>query len=417
MAFRINLGSGNSSSILSQVVFQAVTIAEEAIVSQTGPTGPSSSTGPTGPVGSSADTGATGPTGPSSSTGPTGAVGSSGVSGPTGPVGSSGVSGATGPTGPSSSTGPTGATGPTGSFTDPAFAKYFFSTNYTNQVFFAATQVAFAEPLKLALKSGVEGRRPSWSLDGLTWTNTPAYPQSRSCADWSPTLALFSAVEIGGTNINTSVDGQTWTPRPAVVTLFDNSGNGTRLRWSSLFGRFYNGSKDLNNRIYSSTDGITYTLQSSNRRAITFTTGTDRVVAVGDDGPQYTTDGTTWINSISTSSMAGVAYSSTLDLFVGTGRAIPTESYTSTDGGVTWTAHTASLPTNGRALEWVPEFQIFVATGDGGVLISTDGEKFERVFIPGITTKYGSKYIPEWGIFLAVSNNTQISSTPKRFIF
>lgn len=96
------------------------------VTGATGPTGPQGSpgvTGATGPQGSPGVTGATGPTGADGVTGATGPQGSPGVTGATGPTGADGVTGATGPTGPQGATGPqgtqgspgvTGATGPTG---------------------------------------------------------------------------------------------------------------------------------------------------------------------------------------------------------------------------------------------------------------------------------------------------------------
>ncbi|XOQ44824.1 MAG: hypothetical protein ACFWTN_10330 [Clostridium sp.] len=125
----VNAGSADVFYATNVPLKATLTVIEDDLVSDTGPTGPTGDTGPTGPAGDTGPTGPagdTGPTGPTGDTGPTGPAGDTGPTGPTGDTGPTGPAGDTGPTGPTGDigpTGPTGDTGPTGP-TGPGVTTY-----------------------------------------------------------------------------------------------------------------------------------------------------------------------------------------------------------------------------------------------------------------------------------------------------
>ena len=258
------------------------------------------------------------------------------------------------------------------------------------------------------------------TADGLTYNtlqHLSNYPYTQATIEWSPSLALFSSIVQGGTGVATSTNGTGWTAQTGVShTGFLASGDDSRIKWSTTFSRFYIGSVSTGTfAIYSSTDGITYTLQSSNRTAIAFDESSSMVVAVGDNGPQYTTDGVTWQNGNIATGMAGVAYSSTLGLWVATNRTGNTNAYTSADG-INWTTVSGVL-TVFRGITWIPTLQVFVVFGDSGMQVSTNGTTYQKVYAPGALARYGGRYISEWGMLITVGNSTQVLTTPKRFIY
>lgn len=113
------------------------TVGPTGVTGPTGLVGPSTNpgaTGPTGADGTPGATGITGPTGSAGSTGPTGAsvTGQTGATGPTGPAGSSPL-GVTGTTGPTGAGGPSGATGPTGQTGPTVIATETGSAGSTGQ--------------------------------------------------------------------------------------------------------------------------------------------------------------------------------------------------------------------------------------------------------------------------------------------
>ena len=409
----------------------------------TGTTGPaitgSTGQGITGPTGSFA-TGATGPalTGPTGYgiTGPTG----SGVTGPTGtdmtgPQGSP-ATGATGPniTGPTGSPssgytgysgyiGSTGVTGPTGTNALAELGLFLITANtyQTGSTGSPAAQLSWSPAEGILIGSGATTATiGTLTKDGITY-NTLAhvsnFPFTTPNIEWSPTLALWSAIQGDGTGVATSTNATGWTQQTGVSgTTFLNSGTVIILKWSNTFSRFYVGSQSTGtSAVYSSTDGITYTLQTSNRTALSFDESSTMIVAVGDNGPQYSTDGVTWQNGNIATGMASVAYSSTLGLWAATPRANIGNIYTSTDG-INWTT-TANATNSFRCISWSPDLQIFIIAGDNGLEASTNGISYQKLYVPGITAKYGVLYINEWGMLIAVGNSNQILYSPKRFVY
>ena len=370
----------------------------------TGPTGPSI-TGPTGPY-------TTGPTG-SDTTGATGP----GISGPTG-------AGITGPTGATGFTGADGITGPTGASSLAQLGLFILTANtyQTGSTGSLGAQIAWSPAEGIMIASGVASPTTTGIItkDGIsfnTLVHSTSFPFTGGTIEWSPTLALWSGIVNGGTGVATSTNATGWTQQTGVVgTPFLTSGNYIHLKWSSTFSQFYVGSSNTTAQaIYSSADGITYTLQTSTRTALSFDESSNMIVSVGDDGPQYSTDGVTWQNGNSTTGMASVAYSSNLGLWVATNRNGNGDVYTSTDG-INWTT-TANALTSFRQISWSNGLQCFVVAGDNGLEASTNGTSYQELYIPGILPRYGVRYIDEWGMLITVGNNNQILFTPKRFIY
>ena len=312
------------------------------------------------------------------------------------------------------------------SYTDQSRAvagEIFLSNILYESVGRSIGQATWSRSLKRVIGSGILGAGAALSTDGLTWSNIATFPLASSCVEWSPTLGLFSAIEVNGTLVYTSTNGITWTAGTPMSPPFYFSGAGVNLRWIESFGRFYVGGSDIANRIYSSVDGITYTPSASTRRALDFQYGAGTLVAVGEDGPQYSTDGITWVNSTSTIPMGSVAYSTTYGYFVAMplSPADQTLSHISYDG-ITWTSHVAfSSPTQISSFIWIPSFSMFVGAGPLAtkVQLSNDGISFKTV---NITTSmpsliYELRYIEEWGELLLLGVNNTWMRTAKRFVY
>lgn len=303
--------------------------------------------------------------------------------------------------------------------------EIFLSSYIYESVGRGAGQVAWSPSLKIAISSGIYPTTgAALSTNGLTWSQIMTFPLGASCVEWSPTLGIFSAVQVNGDAVYTSIDGITWTAGTPAIPPFYFSGAGINLRWIEAFGRFYVGSTDSANRIYSSVNGAVYTSYASTRKALDFAYGGGVLVAVGEEGAQYSTDGITWINSSSTIALGTVAYSPLYGYFIA--MPLPPEdqtlSYISYDG-ITWASNVAfSSPKALLNIIWIPEFSMFVGAGTSSsakIQLSRDGISFKEVFIttsiPG--TIYELRYIPEWGELMLMGAGSEWMRTTKRFVY
>ena len=305
----------------------------------------------------------------------------------------------------------------TTSASDNFASEVYLSSGYINDpIATPSSEIAWSPEQKIAITSCVSGYGISTSIDGINWIPSASYPQLNACIAWSSQLGLFSAIETSGMNINTSTDGLTWTPHPIASLPF---GTEVDLVWIEDFNRFYTASTDSSNYIYSSIDGINYTLQATTRAFRNAAYGNGILVAVGSDGPQYSTDGVTWISPPTTIGLTSVTYSDLHGYFV----AIPrlgdtTLSYTSVNG-IDWIPHIAYMAVDKRCIVWIPDLAMFVVGGDNGFLaISTDGISFKQVYSPifdPLVANYGARYISEWGEFIVLHNHASITRTAKRF--
>jgi hypothetical protein len=303
---------------------------------------------------------------------------------------------------------------------NPLF-KYIASAKYNEVSIWVTSKLTYSPKAKIAITSGQVKYGPYTSVDGLEWTDQKGiFPFMYTTIEYSPKLNLFTAIEINGTKICTSADGITWTEESPTQSLFDKSGNSVQLKWFIEFGKFFTGSKDEDNRIYTSTDGKVYNLIKSNRRAIDFATNGFIIVAVGDDGPQYSTDGgDSWSNSETSTGMGCVAYSPTTGLFVSGQRGGGLNVIWHSTDGITWKLSGGTIITKAiRCIKWVQHLQMFVLGADSGMWISNDGFYFLNVYIPLLLKSiYGIQYIKEWGMLFGLGNGNNLVHTPKLFIF
>ena len=135
-----------------------------------------------------------------------------------------------------------------------------------------------------------------------------------------------------------------------------------------------------NGSIYSSTNGIDWTLRNSQTEVLyEFASSSNIVVAVGNNGTILTSpDGVTWTarTSGTTQNLNSVAWNGTLFIAVGNNGTI----LTSPDG-VTWTARTSGTTQNLNSVTAVPTQTVVVANG-GVVLATTDTVTWVSVAFP-----------------------------------
>jgi hypothetical protein len=299
----------------------------------------------------------------------------------------------------------------------------------------SATTITYSTKSKIAITSGQPNTpesvsaKPYISVDGVTWTENDEFLFDYTLIEYSPSLDLFSAIEPDGIQVSTSKDCKTWSVEANMTIKFYRPvltetagtvvGNSERLKWFSEFGKFFTGSQDGEKRIYTSTDGKVYNLIKSDRIAIDFATNGSIIVAVGDEGPQYSEDGgDSWMNSETSTGMGCVAYSPTTGLFVSgaTGEGSENEIWHSTDGK-TWTLSGGTTIISAiRAIMWVQTLQIFVLGSESGMWISNDGFSFVNVYIESFKKSIsGIQYIEDWGMLFGISQNFDLVQTPKLF--
>lgn len=206
------------------------------------------------------------------------------------------------------------------------------------------TSVSWSPELALFVANGTDATM--WSTDGITWTAGAIETNQWTDIVWAPSLSIFTSCAFAGAGSNriaTSTDGKTWTTQSSAI----GDGN-TGITWSELLGLF----------VVVATSGAVYT--SSNGASWTARTAAN---------PQFWND---------------VEWSPQLRLFVAvaqTGTAA--QRIMSSPDGITWTARTAPSATNNwRALIWSPELMKFVAvgptTGAANEVMTSDFPNFER---------------------------------------
>ena len=294
------------------------------------------------------------------------------------------------------------------------------------------TLTLYNKSLKKIVLSGLPGANTAVSTvdGGATWTQltTPfAFPG----ISYSPDLNLYSGILIGSVSVYTSptANNGSW----VAGTPYTGPGNlAQRIFYSTAFKRWYTSTTDGSFRVASSTTGDLYNPQFSNRDfshnayaplSSKLGTGKGRLVLVGPDGPQYTDDGKTWINSNSTTPMFSVCYSSFWGKFVALPRAPVDRAniYSSVDG-INWTASNAGFETTLelRTIAWSDDLQVFQAAGaNSRFWVSSDGLKWKRQaynFVAGVISIKGSGFYPEIGAYIAGTNLANVVVTSPLFI-
>lgn len=258
--------------------------------------------------------------------------------------------------------------------------------------------ITYSPVLNEVLISGLVGVNTSaFTLDGYTWTQILTSPTNNPMLVWSPVLNYYGYIQVSGTGIYTSVDHVVYvagTPAPGAF-------NGADFIWSTLFSKFYADTTDPAHRIYSSPDGKVYTALNSDREVNSFAESPELkiLVAVGANGPQYTTDGINWIDSSATFSASGVCWSDSNKIFV----TVPaggtrTECWRSSDG-INWTVtYPFSGLNNIRTILWAQDIGLFISAGDNAyIAFSFDGLVWRRGQSTGAYASYGGLYVYPWG--------------------
>lgn len=290
----------------------------------------------------------------------------------------------------------------------------------TQTVALAATvgggNISYSAVQDKVIVSGVTGGICGSSVNGSTWLSLTT-GVSNATIHYSPDLALWVAIDGSGTAISTSptaVDA-TWTSRTASGTAFLIN----RIFWSSYFGRFYTGSSNATQRIIQSQDGITWSTQISSRDMydIAFSPTLNRLVCVGNLGPQYSDDGKTWVACVQTNAMSDVTWSSHWKCFVALPRNAPLGIIWRSVDGVTWTSTVTSFTTNLRAIIWIPELTCFVCTGDNDVnWISADGFTWRKLMVTVTAlASYGNLFISQWGMYISSGIGQFVRVSPKLY--
>lgn len=209
--------------------------------------------------------------------------------------------------------------------------------------------------------------------------------------------------------------GLPWVATTSVPTQF------SRIVWCSGYNLFiasgYNASNQ--NRLATSTDGITYTNRLSYAAASgmsAYSAVLNRVVHTTGSGIRYSNDGINWSNTnLTTGDYNGVAYSPSLGrfaalLYSSTG---PSGAAYSADG-ITWTV--TSLPTTGSifyvCLTWASGINKFVAVPyiGGQVATSSDGITWTKTAITSSEWK-NVIWVQELGLLVAVSQTSPFLAT------
>jgi hypothetical protein len=225
----------------------------------------------------------------------------------------------------------------------------------------------------------------TWIPSNFLVTENEYYPYGIERLCWSPDLKMFVAVGNKsniGTMIFYSYDGNTWhlCSSPQVANY---SGEG--VCWSPELAKFvavFNYTGDNQTYVYTSTDGINWTLSATlttcQLSCVCWSPELAKFVAGGYYGEIYTSaDGITWTRRVSRGSgisyyVRDIIWVPELALFVEIQASDNTTNRiaTSTDG-ITWTSRFTTNPIS--AVCWSPELALFVACGNNIIYTSTNG--------------------------------------------
>jgi hypothetical protein len=266
--------------------------------------------------------------------------------------------------------------------------------------------------------SGLLGANKCIQLPGGAgaWLNltTPGTPDLQIV--WSDDLQIWSCIDNAGIAVYTTPDLVTFTAgTPSPYTFL-----GYQLVWVPLFGgKFY--VAGLSYVILASSNGSVYLPQGTTRQALDFAYSSRLgiIVGVGPQGPQYTTDGSTWINGNVSFSMGSVCYSEPLKSFFATPRVTGDLSaiYTSSDGK-TWTAMSGSLSSSSAITKiiWSDNAGLLMLVGySSSIYLSQDGVKFNLMTPIGSYGLSTCTYVDTWGAFYAGMGSPLMLETIQRF--
>lgn len=282
------------------------------------------------------------------------------------------------------------------------------------------SQLTFNTTLNKLTCSGIAGVATCFDTTNGSTLAALATPVASLVIEYSPDLNIYTAIDQGGTAVYTSTNataGSFVLQAPAPSAFAAN-----QVTWISYFGRFYSCSADAANRVYQSTDGITWSKQASTRDifGVSYSPLLQRLVAVGAGGPQYTDDGKTWIVGTTAQAMSAVCWSDYWKCWVASPRNAPfTSVYRSVDG-INWTSSVGfpGFAGNLRSITWIQDYMLFVVAGDNDVLwISQNGLTFRQVqVVTAPMASYGQIYIPKWSLWFSSGIGGFVRVSPKRLI-
>ena len=215
------------------------------------------------------------------------------------------------------------------------------------------------------------------SSDGITWTSrtVPAAINYRGVA-WSPSLSIFAAVALTGTNnrVATSADGITWIARTPA-----SNNDWIDIEWSPQLGLFAAvANTGTNTRIQTSVDGInwvTRTTPDSDWRSIVWSAERGVFVVIGTGSlAMVSNDGITWTTRIVSNSLwVSVTWAPEIGLFLAA-------SYNGTSmysyDGTSWTLWPGGPGNAWAAVAWSPGLNRFAVVGQSGTgnrVMTADG--------------------------------------------
>lgn len=279
--------------------------------------------------------------------------------------------------------------------------------------------IVYNSSLNKVILSGANAKLPISSTNGVTWTSLNTGISPGPVIGYSPSLNLYTCVNGAGTEISTSptaVDGS-WTVRTPLPVNF----SADKLEWIPELGRYYCGCSNATSKIASSTDGINWEQQSTDRenRGVAYSPTLKRLLAVGANGPQYSDDGKTWVTvGVPVLSMASVTYSPYWKEFVAIPLTVfPGRIYRSVDG-INWTFSNTSFSAGLRSIIWIQDLMVYVICGDADTFwISSDSRIWRKIQMgSGSEAFYGSAYISRWGTYIAGGISDKIRISPKLFV-
>lgn len=244
------------------------------------------------------------------------------------------------------------------------------------------------------------------SSDGITWDpQTAASAVTWTAVTWSNTLRRFVAVAFDGTtatNTMYSDDGVTWL-------------NGTTTQanqwysvcWSPALKLYCATSLNGTNRVMTSSDGITWSVQTSpigQWYGVCWADHLNLFAAISITGSVMTSpDGIAW--SLQTGGIGtghDITYSPELGLLCAVGLT-GTRSMTSPDG-VNWTLHGSTPAASWRRVRWAKDLGLFVAIASGGqIMTSPNGSTWTLRTAPEANQWYGLAYAEDLKIVCATS--------------
>lgn len=302
---------------------------------------------------------------------------------------------------------------------------YFLASNYTG------SRYGFSDTIILNVNSGNDGGvatitctlvtvdpeitgTDTTTLTGVpTWTSgTAAEANAWEDIEWAPSLGIFCAVAVNGTNrVMTSTDGSTWTARAASAVK-----TWAAICWAEELTLFVATSAD--GAVMTSPNGITWTTRTASSAAawefVVYSPELNLFCAASSNSAVAMTspDGITWTGrTTANSAHSDIAWSPELGLFVLSGNS----AMESSPDGINWTSRTAANVSNSE-VAWSPELGLFACVGNSGSnSYSTNGTTWTAGTAPGSTGNCrGLAWSPELGLFMAVCNSgtNRVMSSP-----